>query len=220
MLTSEYFKSLSDLDKHLVVSGLELSGRGSPRGLICGVGVVDVPYPVKPRLGKFQMECPSYRCWVSMLKRTFSEYEHVRNPTYIGVTVCNDWLALSNYTKWWVENQVDGWHMDKDLLSDSKIYSPDTCLFVPPWLNAFTIGRGRDRGECPIGVSVVGKHFLARVSDGIGGRTCLGVFDDPEEAHLAWKKKKLEMAFDRKTEMDRIDIRIYPRVVEIIGRAM
>lgn len=92
---------------------------------------------------------------------------------------------------------------------------------IRPSMAKCVYNRQRKRqGECPIGVSVVGKHFLARVSDGIGGRTCLGVFDDPEEAHLAWKKKKLEMAFDRKTEMDRIDIRIYPRVVEIIGRAM
>ena len=47
----------------------------------------------------------------------------------------------------------------------------------------------------------------------------LGLFKTPEAAHLAWKARKLELALELKPKMDEIDLRIYPRIVEIINNA-
>ena len=47
----------------------------------------------------------------------------------------------------------------------------------------------------------------------------LGYFDTPEAAHAAWLKRKLELALELKPKMDEIDLRIYPRVIEIINNS-
>lgn len=53
-----------------------------------------------------------------------------------------------------------------------------------------------------------------------GGRDYLGLFGSPEEAYCAWVNAKLDIALNRKPEMDDIDERIYPRVVEIIREVL
>ena len=156
-----------------------------------------------------------------MLERCYSAKYHSRYPTYIGVEVCDEWLTFMTFRKWWVENQVDGWQMDKDVLSDDRIYSPDTCIFVPRWMNTFTTDHAAARGEWPIGVcyhKITGK-FLARCRHPLGKQGHIGLFSTPEEAHAAWLDRKLEIANELKHLMDDIDARIFPRVIEIISRS-
>ena len=121
-----------------------------------------------------------------------------------------------------MENQVDGWQVDKDLLSDAGIYSPETCIFVPQWLNLLTTDSGASRGKWPIGVSYHdgASRFRAQCRNPITRKgEHLGLFTTPEEAHLAWLKRKLELAIELKPKMDEIDLRIYPRVIEIINNS-
>ena len=156
-----------------------------------------------------------------MLQRCYSEEYHHRYPTYIGVKVCDEWLSFMAFRKWWVENQVDGWHMDKDVLSDDRIYSPDTCIFVPAWLNTFTIDSWASRGEWPIGVCFDRRRrkFESRCRHPFGKNEYLGHFSTPDEAHAAWLARKIEIANELKHLMDDIDARIFPRVIEIISRS-
>ena len=83
--------------------------------------------------------------------------------------------------------------MDKDIVfKGNKLYSEDTCVFVPREINNLFTTRVRFRGEFPIGVHYsTGKgKFVAQISKNCDKRIHLGLFDTPEEAYLAYKKEK------------------------------
>lgn len=224
MITMQEWKAMSCNDKttwledNCLASNMSLA----KRGLVFGVGVNDAHYCTNLKIDGRNIRCPSYMAWAGMLGRAYSQNEHKRHPAYIGVTVCKDWHFFMSFRKWWIENQVDGWDLDKDILSDAREYSNHTCLFVPQWLNKFTADRGASRGEWPIGVDFqkCSGRFLARCCNPITKKQeNLGRFNSPEEAHLAWRTRKLDLALELKPKMDEIDLRIYPRVVEIINNA-
>ena len=189
--------------------------------LVYGIGVNDADYVVESIINGRRVRCPAYSAWTGMLERAYSEKHQEKRPTYKGVVVCDEWHSFMSFRKWWVENQVDGWQLDKDLLSDNRIYSLETCIFVPSWLNSFTIDSGAARGEWPIGVYFKKEAgaFTAQCRHPFGRRESLGYFSTPDEAHAAWLARKLEIANELKHLMDDIDARIFPRVIEIIGRA-
>lgn len=57
-------------------------------------------------------------------------------PTYEGCTVCDEWLYFSNFKKWFDENYIEGFQLDKDIIiRGNKVYSPQTCCFVPKEIN-------------------------------------------------------------------------------------
>lgn len=225
MITMQEWKSMSGLEQTLWLErNTVLSGRSeSLRGLVEGVGVNDATYHITPTIdGGKQLMCPAYMTWRDMLKRAYNHKYHVRQPTYSVVSVCDEWHSFSNFRSWWMHHHVDGYELDKDLLSDTRVYSPSTCIFVRKWLNIFTIGSAKSRGLHPIGTSYhSGKgRFIASCCNPITRkREHLGYFDTPEAAHLAWRARKLELALELKPRMDEIDHRIYPRVIEIINSA-
>ena len=200
-----------------------LSGRSeSQRGLVQGVGINDATYRTMPTVEGGKVMCPAYSVWAAMLKRAYSNKYHEKNTTYKCVNVCDEWRSFMSFRGWWIENQVDGWQIYKDLLSDAKVYSPSACLFVPPWLNSFTMNSGVRRGNYPVGAAkhkATGKYQSTCKNTLPGKLEHLGLFKTPEEAHLAWLTRKLELALELKPKMDEIDPRIYPRVVEIINNA-
>ena len=82
--------------------------------------------------------------------------------------------------------------LDKDLIGDGKLYSPENCVFVSRSLNQM-LNFGAS-GEHPVGVC---RHksgkFAANVKTN-GDRKHLGLFLSPDEAHSAWCKAKLDIA--------------------------
>ncbi|EFO2888125.1 TPA: hypothetical protein MDT80_003654 [Klebsiella pneumoniae] len=64
-------------------------------------------------------------------------YRVNNDPNYTDVTICDEWLNdPESYYEWHLANMVEGWDIDKDILSgDSKIYSPETCIFTPRDVN-------------------------------------------------------------------------------------
>lgn len=217
-LTAEQFNDLSDIDKHYYVFNFA-SERGvvyNKRKLVSGIGKNDADYVTKPTIGGIKVACPAYLSWKSMLMRVGSKSFQTGRPWYIGVSVCDEWREFSNYLSWWKINQVDGWELDKDLLTDDREYHPDKCLFVPAWLNTFTNSHKSARGQYLIGVSYIKreKAFQAFCNNKYVGR-----FSSEEAAHQAWRRSKLESAKELRPKMDEIDSRIYPRVVEIIERS-
>lgn len=190
--------------------------------LVYGFGVNDSDYPIARVINGSLARCKAYDTWKDLIRRCYSEKHQKKWPTYIGVTVCDEWQSFMAFREWWLENHVDGWHLDKDLLTDNRQYSPENCIYVPAWLNTFTVDRNAVRGEFPIGVDYnkASKSFRSRCRNPIdGSREEITGFKTPEAAHLAWRARKLEYAVQMKNEMDAIDERIYPRVVEIISRA-
>ena len=73
---------------------------------------------------------PAYNRWHSMLDRCYNK-NHPRYKTYgeKGIRVCDEWHLFSNYMKWFDENNIDGYEVDKDFCG-LKLYSPETCRFV------------------------------------------------------------------------------------------
>ena len=185
-----------------------------------GVGVNDAHYTTTPVVDGVRLHDPAYRSWFDMMRRAYSPKFHAVNPTYIGVTVCEEWHSFSAFRTWWLSNYRDDGHLDKDLLAvGNREYGPSACIYVPRWLNNFTTDSGASRGELPIGVYLckqTGKYRSRCCNPITGKQRNLGRFTTPEAAHEAWLKCKLELAAQLKPEMDAIDQRIYPNVVTII----
>jgi len=155
-----------------------------PRGLTAGVGVNDAPYVVRTK----DWTCPFYSVWVSMLNRA---YKHPDRPTYEGCSVCEKWHLFSNFKRW-MEIQVwEGLHLDKDILIDgNKVYSPETCAFVPNYLNVAVSIERRTSQHGP-GVYIIGKKFVAKMT--VEGRSIeVGRFKTKEEASQAYRSAKAD----------------------------
>ena len=83
--------------------------------------------------------------------------------------------------------------MDKDLLvKGNKVYSEDSCVFLPSEINSLLTKRTASRGEYLIGVSWCNKRkaFEARVRKNKGKREHLGYFNTELEAYNAYKNAK------------------------------
>ena len=137
-----------------------------------------------------------YDTWHDMLKRCYDPKYQERNPTYKGCKV-EDYLLNFQHMGEWIEDnyyEVPGEVMclDKDILcKGNKIYSRDTCIFVPKRINSLFVKRDNDRGECPIGVTPrpLG-NYIAYCSDGYGKTINLGIYSTKEEAFKAYKEYK------------------------------
>ena len=190
------------------------------RKLLFGIGANDASYTKSPMVNGKMIGDPAYIAWSRMLQRAYDPKYHARYPTYVGVTVCKEWHSFSAFRAWWLDNYRDGYSLDKDLLVISnREYAPGACIYVPQWLNTFTVDCGASRGEFPIGVYLhkpSGKYQSQCGNPTTGKNRSLGCFTTPEAAHEAWLKRKLELAYQLKPEMDAIDQRIYPNVVTII----
>lgn len=145
--------------------------------LVCGVGVND-SYDIVNKNN-------AYGRWCNMIHRCYSEKVKMRVPTYIGCTVCDEWKYFSNFKKWFDVNHKEGFQLDKDILvQGNKIYSPDTCVFIPQYLNLLLIDRGLARGDLPLGISRNHNSYMASCSDG-HGKQLTKTFKTIEEA-VAW----------------------------------
>lgn len=127
---------------------------------------------------------------------------------YEDIEICSDWHYRSKFENWYNEQKelqpmIDTLSIEKDILvPNNRVYSPDTCIFVPDWFNLQFLERGKSRGNCPLGVSAYHKGFTSNIGDGSGGKTkkYLGYFPTAELAHIAWQQAKiikLSEALDR-----------------------
>lgn len=142
--------------------------------------VVDIPAPNK-------LYRKEYLCWSDMFKRCYNENWLEKHSTYSEAEVCDGWLKFSNFLKWHQENYIEGWHLDKDLLGDGKLYSPETCCFIPAYINKFLTKRAS-------GVSKRGDVFIAQVCMGAGNKHYNKNFNCEFEAKEHYTQKKLERA--------------------------
>lgn len=153
----------------------------------------------------------AYNTWNNMLGRCYDPKFHAKRPTYIGCTVHSDWHNFQNFAAWFEKQyRAEGWQLDKDLIvGGNKIYSVDTCVFLPPQLNSLLSDCGATRGDLPQGVVRNGRGYQAQLRiDGITHR--LGTYVTPEEAFIHYKLAK-ESNVKRMAEQYRglIDPRVY-----------
>ena len=162
----------------------------------------------------------SYTCWKSMLCRCYSAKYLAKYPTYVDCRVCDKWLYYPNFKKSYEENyyKIDNKtsQLDKDIIiKGNKVYSPNTCVFVPDFINKLFIKRQNVRGDLPIGVCYdkTNKKYRASLSvfkDGKKTMKTLGRFDTANEAFEVYKQAKenyiKEVADEYK---DRIPAKLY-----------
>ena len=159
---------------------------------VCGVGIVGIKYPISE--GGVQIK--EYTLWNSMLKRCYSDCSKKKRPTYEGCEVSDKFKSYEYFYEW-CNKQIGfnnkGWQLDKDLLvKGNKIYSEDSCVFLPHEINTVLIKCTASRGEYLIGVhwDKRDKAFVARVNNSKGKRGYLGSFNTEVEAFNAYKKAK------------------------------
>ncbi|MFW9099599.1 hypothetical protein ACOI8A_05565 [Pseudomonas sp. P4795] len=121
-------------------------------------------------------------------------------PTYIGCA--NGFKDFQSFANWCQEEpghfDIDSsgshFHLDKDLLiPGNKIYSSDTCCFVPRKANLLMVfPSSRKQSDLPIGCSFHKRvrQFTAYLSGPDGATIYLGYFRDPMLAHRAWQAAK------------------------------
>lgn len=177
---------------------------------VCGVGIIGDEIT---KINKIATK--EYRLWHNMLERCYCKKFHKRTPSYLGCTASENFKFFP-YFKDWCSKQIGfnnvGWHLDKDILiKGNKLYSEDTCVFVPSEVNRIFTKHDLKRGDFPIGVyyNKRGNNFKAMLSI-CGVNTHLGTFDVADEAFIAYKIAKEAYIKESVTKWkDQIDNRVY-----------
>ena len=137
-----------------------------------------------------------YNIYHDMLKRCYDPKYHEKHTTYKNCTVEEYLLNFQNMGKWIDENyyKVPGEQMclDKDILyKGNKVYSRDTCIFVPQRINKLFIKSDKNRGENPIGVSdLPSGNYQVSCSNGHGRYVYLGAYSTKKESFRVYKEYK------------------------------
>lgn len=156
----------------------------------------------------------SYNTWKGVLERCYCKKFSKRVSTYKDVTVCEEWLNFQNFAEWFEENYnpetMKDWHLDKDILvKGNKIYSPETCCFIPQTINSIFKSSTSYRGEYPIGVTECCGNFRTGLNKE-NMYVHLGTFKTIKEAFQAYKKAKEEYIKEIADKWkDKIDLRVY-----------
>lgn len=154
---------------------------------VCGVGYLGTSeVSIKRKINK------SYAYWRGMLVRCYDEKYKKKKPSYKDCVVCDEWHNYSNFKKWFDENyytvEEETMTLDKDILiNNNKVYSPNTCIFVPLSINdLFSKGNRSERNKHLgiIGVTVKNGKYFCTV--GKNHRS----FSTKEDAFLEYKKYK------------------------------
>ena len=137
-----------------------------------------------------------HNIWYAMLERCYDPKHQERYPTYKGCTVEDYLLNFQNMGEW-IENNYYEIHgetmcLDKDILHKrNKIYSRETCIFVPERINSLFVKSDKSRGKDPIGVTPnLSGNYQARCNNGYGKSIYLGTYSTKEEAFRVYKECK------------------------------
>ena len=160
-----------------------------------------------------------YSIWIRMLERCYS----TANPRVKinDSNVCEEWLDFQNFADWCYKQEFFGfkdekgktYHLDKDILvSGNRVYSPNTCCFVPNKINI--LFRRPKTKPLPEGVSFSKSNNKLQSQIKIGNRTVsLGFYDNVEEAEMAYKNAK-KVKFKNLAEVwkGKIPVEVYVRL--------
>ena len=179
---------------------------------VFGVGITGTKYPTN----EGGVNTKEYALWKNMLKRCYSDTCKKKQPTYEDCEVSEN-FKYYEYFYDWCQNQVgfgnQDWQLDKDLLiKGNKVYSEDSCVFIPQEINSLLVKCAASRGEHLIGVNWDKTHkaFKAQVNKNKGKSEHLGSFKTEIEAFNAYKKAKEDFVKEQANKFkSQIDHRAY-----------
>ena len=158
---------------------------------VFGVGIIGAKYPITIN----GVKTKEYVLWCRMLQRCYSDEFKKKRPTYEGCEVSEKFKSYEHFYEW-CNSQVgfkDGFHLDKDLLvKGNKVYSENTCIFIPKEINSLLTKCDASRGGHLIGVYWCNTNnaFVAKVRRNKGKQEHLGLFKTEIEAFKAYKQAK------------------------------
>ena len=186
---------------------------------VFGVGISGIKYPITTN----GVKTKEYMLWKDMLRRCYSDDFKKKRPTYEGCECSENFLHYEYFYEWCHKqigfgNEGNGnpFHLDKDLLvKGNKVYSEDTCVFIPPEINLLLVKHTPSRGKNPIGVywDKKANAFIAQVRKSKGNREYLGYFNTELEAFNAYKEAKEAFV---KEQAEKWESQIDPRAYEAL----
>lgn len=100
----------------------------------------------------------AYGAWNNMLERCYSKKYQKKYPYWKDCTVCDKWHNFQNFARWFFQNYIEGYDLDKDMqITGNRMYCPEACKFIPPSENRLT--RGKPTGQ-------YAKRKLAKANGG------------------------------------------------------
>ena len=162
-----------------------------------------------------------YRLWESMLDRCTDKWK-IKSPTYADVYCSENFKSYTFFYEWCqtqvgfgnIDSNNRYWHLDKDLLiKGNRVYSEDTCVFIPQRLNNLLLKSDKRRGECPLGVFY--REDKGKFMGSCEPKGYLGLFNTEQEAFLAYKTYKEALIKDIAIEYEQhLDFRVYKSLIE------
>ena len=178
-----------------------------------GIGVTGTKYQSTSN----GVETKEYMLWKSMLERCYSDSAYQKKrPTYKDCEVSENFKSYKYFYEWCNKQigfDVKGFDLDKDLLvKGNKVYSENTCVFIPREINQVLTKCTASRGKHLIGVcwSKTANAFKAMVRINKGKQEFLGYFKTEIEAFKAYKEAKESFIKEQAEKWkSQIDIRAY-----------
>lgn len=179
--------------KKVYAGGLKSgSFKNNYRPSVCGIGYIGEGKHKSKNNGKVT---DVYFSWRNMLARCYDEANLANQRTYRDCSVCEEFKNFQVFAEWYTTHESFGlgYEIDKDLLiSGNKIYSPETCTFLPKEIN---VALNKERVNKGISLGLTKREnrdkYRALVFNN-GIRIHLGDYDTPEEASEAYVKAKEE----------------------------
>ncbi len=183
---------------------------------VFGVGILGEGYKCSAD-GKMTNE---YKVWVAMISRCYSGYD--RYCSYQDTHVCEDWLSFQVFAEWCQGAKgfnLKGWQPDKDLLiPHNKLYSSETCCFLPISINAsisqLSLGTCFQKG---VSYNESTKRYHVSFYDSDRNTRTTRSFICEEEAFQFYMRNrfnKLRIEFDKYG--DKLDDRAMKRLSEML----
>ena len=164
---------------------------------------------------------PMYNTWMCMLNRCYGAMHTKKNSPYKDCSVSENFKYYP-YFKEWCNKQIGfdskdekgrSFALDKDILvKGNKIYSEDTCCFVPMDINGLQFSANNRQGNLPKGVSYdsVNDKYKAQMGGKARLKTFYGRYTTPELAFNAYKEAKEQYIKEVANRWkDRIDPLVY-----------
>lgn len=163
--------------------------------LLCGVGHNDKTRPAKIN----GLPLRQYTLWTTMLQRCYDDKLQQKQKSYIGCSVSDAFLSytffydLCGLEFGFNAKDEDGksWQLDKDLLiRGNKVYSENTCCFLPAKLNMLLQSGSCRPDPKSCGVVLTSCSTYQAQCSVNGKAVYLGTFKTQEAAYETYKKFK------------------------------